>query len=452
MKQEVITVRSNLSIFFAIGILTVCSFVPVTIAEDGQNMTLEDAGLRLVTMRNDTSLDTNDDGSPDTFRVVIVLNATANTADVNMVLIASTGSRTIEQWVNTTVEGQENFSISLESWEVGQYSMTLQMYDPQTMNILVNLDLGSFWFEPALSLPTLRLSLDAPSYIQTGDTCMVTRVFSDEVGYRYGMMGSRTFTGAPFQVYESDEVIDCSNWPAGNYNLVESYQNGLGQSSEVELSFSINNRPAPDFSLEIVGNGDEIGTTCTVTIVAGSANESLSSHTKVWDVIPNQQIGDVTSIDCSDWVPGIHKVVVTTTNSEEISTTRGANIVRLPPILATDDNQSEENVNWPVRSAGSEITQNPNGWYAIGGISLVAFILVLLLTRRKDRVIDEDTLPSPEEMLLEETSQYVAPNLVEPDSGGLPIHTDEEGITWRRHDDGQVDWWDYQNLVWVRFE
>ena len=42
--------------------------------------------------------------------------------------------------------------------------------------------------------------------------------------------------------------------------------------------------------------------------------------------------------------------------------------------------------------------------------------------------------------------------LTEPDPEGLPIFTDEDGITWRKHDDGHVDWWDYQKLVWVRFD
>ena len=444
--------RKNMLTFLLVTMLVTCSSLPPALAEDGQNLTLEDVGLRLVSMRNDSALDTNDDGSPDSFRVVIVLNATAETADVNMVLLASTGPRTIEQWVNTSVESQENFSITMEAWEIGQYSMTLQMFDPQTMSMLVNLDLGSYWFEPALGLPTLRLSLDAPAFIQTGDTCSVTRTFSDEVGFRYGMMGSRTFTGAPFQVYESDDVLDCSNWPAGSYQLTESYQNGLGQTSEVELSLSVHNRPAPAFNLSVVGGGEEVGSTCVVTIQPNSVSESLSTHSKSWEVIPNQVIGDVLSVDCSQWVPGIHKVVVTMTNAEEISTTRGLNIVRLPPIVS-EVNQTEETDTWPVRSVGSEIEQNPNGWFAIGGVSIVAFLLTLLLTRkRSEDSINDETIQSPEELLVQDNLHHVAPVLTEPDPEGLPIFTDEDGITWRKHDDGHVDWWDYQKLVWVRFD
>ena len=171
---EVIIVDKRILMYILVAILLLPSAVPTVASEEGDDLSLADVGLRLVSMRNDTALDTNDDGQADAFRVVIVLNATAEIADVNMVLLASTGPRTIEQWVNTSVDGQENFTITIESWEVGQYSMTLQMYDPQSMSMLVNLDLGSYWFEPSLTLPTLRLSLSAPAYLQTGDTCQVT--------------------------------------------------------------------------------------------------------------------------------------------------------------------------------------------------------------------------------------------------------------------------------------
>jgi hypothetical protein len=452
--SEVIMVGKRISMYFLFIMLMLSSATPTVAAEDGDGLSLADVGLRLVSMRNDTALDTNDDGQADAFRVVVVLNATAEMADVNMVLLASTGPRTIEQWVNTSIEGQENFSITIESWEVGQYSMTLQMYDPQSMSMLVNLDLGSYWFEPALSLPTLRLSLAAPAYLQTGDSCQVTRVFTDEVGFRYGMMGSRTFTGAPFQVYASDEILDCGDWPAGAYSLSESYQNGLGQTSEVELTFSIHNRPAPAFILSTFGDGDETGTTCSVTLQPQSTTESLSSHQRVWEVIPNQVIGNVSSIDCSQWAPGIHKVVVTVTNGEEISTTRGLNIVRLPP-LVSEENHTENTTVWPTRSLGSEVAQNQNGWYAIGGASLVVFLLTLLMTRKSQNGLEDEageTYPSPEEILLSDGLGYVPPVLTEPDTEGLPTFTDEEGIMWRRHVDGQVDWWDYQKLLWVRFE
>ena len=446
---------------FLITLVTLLVFgagIPLGAGEEsGENITLEDIGLRLVSMRNDTSLDTNDDGQADSFRVVIVLNATSSMADINMVLRASTGPRTIVQWLNTSIEGQENFTIGIDSWEVGQYSMTLEMYDPQTQAQVVNLDLGSYWFEPALALPNLQLSLSSPAYLQTGDSCTISRTFTDEVGQRYGMMGSRTFSGAPFQIYDSDDILDCSIWPAGTYSLSENYQNGLGQVSLAELTFSISNRPAPSFNLSSTGGGGEVGTTCTVTIQPTTPSESITEYRKEWEVIPNQVLANVSSIDCSDWTPGIHKVVVKVTNTEGSSTTRGINVVRLPPLVVSE-NQSKASETWPSRSLGSEVEQEQQGWMVIAGVSLVAFLLTFVVMRRNDK--DEDMFfdeigavsSAQEELILSDGLSYVPPTMAAPDSDGLPTYTDEEGITWRQHSDGQVDWWDYQNLIWIRFE
>ena len=51
--------------------------------------------------------------------------------------------------------------------------------------------------------------------------------FSDETGPRYGATGVRTFSGAPFTVLDSQNALDCSHWPAGDYLLKEAYRNDL---------------------------------------------------------------------------------------------------------------------------------------------------------------------------------------------------------------------------------
>ena len=38
-----------------------------------------------------------------------------------------------------------------------------------------------------------------------------------------------------------------------------------------------------------------------------------------------------------------------------------------------------------------------------------------------------------------------------PDSEGLPTHKDESGILWRRHPDGELDWWDKLTYSWKRW-
>ena len=39
----------------------------------------------------------------------------------------------------------------------------------------------------------------------------------------------------------------------------------------------------------------------------------------------------------------------------------------------------------------------------------------------------------------------------EPDAEGLPTHEDDNGMLWRRHDDGEMDWWDRSSLTWKRW-
>jgi hypothetical protein len=39
----------------------------------------------------------------------------------------------------------------------------------------------------------------------------------------------------------------------------------------------------------------------------------------------------------------------------------------------------------------------------------------------------------------------------EPDAEGLPTHEDENGMLWRRHDGGELDWWDCSSLMWKRW-
>jgi hypothetical protein len=39
----------------------------------------------------------------------------------------------------------------------------------------------------------------------------------------------------------------------------------------------------------------------------------------------------------------------------------------------------------------------------------------------------------------------------EPDAEGLPTHTDDNGMLWRKHDNGEVDWWDKSSMMWKRW-
>lgn len=479
--------NKSVSLFMVLAVIGAGFALPTSvIAEDGEPRTLEDVGLYMVAIRND-SLDTDDDGSYDAIRVVLVLNATSGQADINMLLSASTGLRSTEQWDNRTVIGQENLSLTVDAWEVGQYSLNLRMYDPVVGDLLADIDIGTLWMDPALSLPTLEMTLNAPATIETGDSCMVTRFFVDEVGFRYSQMGSRTFTGVPFQVYDSDTQLDCSVWPAGDYELRESYQNGFGQTAEKVLQFSIYNRPAPSFNLSVTGEGGEIGSDCSINIVAETLDPiEFATYARVWDITPAQSVGDAASVDCRNWQPGVHKIVVVVSNEEGTSTTRGLNLVRLPVLKPTLE-QSEAAESWPTRSLGEQLEMQQDGWYVVGGVTGIVFLLSIIMTirrgRRKSGSIEKGLAGVEDPM----TVKMMAPNSGstpiqkndfhglpgvqatldvgantsaqplallssgEPDPQGLPVFTDADGIVWRKHADESMDWWDGNTSNWVRF-
>jgi hypothetical protein len=39
-----------------------------------------------------------------------------------------------------------------------------------------------------------------------------------------------------------------------------------------------------------------------------------------------------------------------------------------------------------------------------------------------------------------------------PDSQGLPTTLDDQGVLWRQHPNGAVDWWDGEWSIWHRWE
>ena len=109
-------------------------------------------------------------------------------------------------------------------------------------------------------------------------------------------------------------------------------------------------------------------------------------------------------------------------------------LVRLPSSEMT----IEESEEVPQQSKGSETTTSNVGLYGIGALSLVLGIAVFVIMLRGP---DEDELMIG--AMLDEHG--------EPDSEGLPTHIDESGVLWRRHEDGEVDWWDRASMMWKRW-
>ena len=408
-------------------------------AEDSEEDPLAEAGLSLIALRNDT-LDTNQDGENDAVRVVVVLKTEQENTNLELRLIGEYKDREVSEILQFTFTGQSNASLTYDAWASGEHELKLQLVD-QDGNIITTIPLPTYVLRPALQTPSILLALNAPQHIETGDECTISRVFSDETGPRYGASGVRTFSGAPFTVLDSQNALDCSHWPAGDYMLKEAYRNDLGQATEDWLNLTIHNRPAPDFTLVVNGNGNATDTECKVMLKQSDEDTDFSTFQMIWRIQGEQIEGNIgPEFDCSTLAAGVHLVSLEVINNELISAIEGINLVRLPGVDLTEEQKEIA----PSRSYGEDTETESVGWISIGVLGLVVVILsYLILVRVKD---DTDELPmrdlGPSPMILSDGS---------PDPEGLPTTTDDEGVLWRQHPDGNHDWWDNELRIWVRW-
>ena len=408
-------------------------------AEDSEEDPLAEAGLSLIALRNDT-LDTNQDGENDAVRVVVVLKTEQENTNLELRLIGEYKDREVSEILQFTFTGQSNASLTYDAWASGEHELKLQLVD-QDGNIITTIPLPTYVLRPALQTPSILLALNAPQHIETGDECTISRVFSDETGPRYGASGVRTFSGAPFTVLDSQNALDCSHWPAGDYMLKEAYRNDLGQATEDWLNLTIHNRPAPDFTLVVNGNGNATDTECKVMLKQSDEDTDFSTFQMIWRIQGEQIEGNIGSeFDCSTLAAGVHLVSLEVINNELISAIEGINLVRLPGVDLTEEQKEIA----PSRSYGEDTETESVGWISIGVLGLVVVILsYLILVRVKD---DTNELPmrdlGPSPMILSDGS---------PDPEGLPTTTDDEGVLWRQHPDGNHDWWDNELRIWVRW-
>ena len=408
-------------------------------AEGSEEDPLAEAGLSLIALRNDT-LDTNQDGENDAVRVVVVLKTEQENTNLELRLIGEYKDREVSEILQFTFTGQSNASLTYDAWASGEHELKLQLVD-QDGNIITTIPLPTYVLRPALQTPSILLALNAPQHIETGDECTISRVFSDETGPRYGASGVRTFSGAPFTVLDSQNALDCSHWPAGDYMLKEAYRNDLGQATEDWLNLTIHNRPAPDFTLVVNGNGNATDTECKVMLKQSDEDTDFSTFQMIWRIQGAQIEGNIgPEFDCSTLAAGVHLVSLEVINNELISAIEGINLVRLPGVDLTEEQKEIA----PSRSYGEDTETESVGWISIGVLGLVVVILsYLILVRVKD---DTNELPmrdlGPSPMILSDGS---------PDPEGLPTTTDDEGVLWRQHPDGNHDWWDNELRIWVRW-
>ena len=414
--------------FILAFLIVSCAFtMNTTASNDDDPFTSE--GLNIVAIRNDT-LDSNQDGMMDAVRVVIIINSTQGSADLLLTLIGDHQGILVREDSVMRVENQENASLTYDSWTEGEHYLSLEISDAEG-RLLKFMSIGYFDLSPALKVPEISLEMNGAQVIETGDYCEISRTFYDETGPRWGYTGTRSIIGTPFKVLDSETTLDCSNWPAGDYEITETYQNGLGQTASDVLELKIENKPPPKFTISLNGDGDLSGTPCTILHLADE-DENHDSFTKEWTISPSQGVmANSSLIDCSGWNAGVYKILLKVTNNEQISTTGGEMLIRL-----TNEDLTSEDSDAPTISQGQDTETTKVGLYGVIGISIILGIIVFVIMSRG----------KSDELL----SGLMGEEII-PDSEGLPTHKDESGILWRRHPDGELDWWDKLTYSWKRW-
>ena len=118
---------------------------------------------------------------------------------------------------------------------------------------------------------------------------------------------------------------------------------------------------------------------------------------------------------------------------------KGTNMIRLPSLELMEN----ESASLPSTSLGPETKTTSVGWVSMGILALVVTVLVFLMLVRV-REPEPLELPNlgPEPQILADGS---------PDSQGLPTTVDDQGMLWRQHPDGSVDWWDQDWRIWHKW-
>jgi hypothetical protein len=402
-------------------------------------------------------LDLNNDGDPDTIRVVYLLNTSSHYAEAAVQLDVESAGMSLTFWENVTFNRTSPHfgSQDVEAWGDGTYNVRLKLWDGESGILILTEDLGDYDLKAKLVPPFLKFDFNAAPPIMIGDVCSIERIFSDDIGERYDTMGTISLTGTPWLVPDDLSDIDCSSWPAGDYDLRMLYRNGLGFTGEANFQFTIHTLPPPGFKLNVTGQHGEVGSECAVAIEP-SLGTTMALMTIEWE-ITDPRGDDVStpgfsSIDCRLWQVGLTKVRVTVTSGEGQETIGAYNLVRLPPSGSASAevlNASGPDSLWPDRSLGDEHQATPffgnsNG-VAQGVVFFIGAAIAILLgifaavmwTRR-----------SEEELYM----SGVVGEAIDPDSEGLPSYVDPTGVHWRQHEDGNVDWFDAVVGQWVPYE
>jgi len=409
----------------------------VQAAQTPEELMLEQ-GFTLIALRND-AIDSNQDGDVDAIRVVVIVNSTSTSNALIVKLRGLHKEREVILTKEIQFENQTNISLVYDAWSSGEHELRLDFVD-QNGAFIASYPLPTFTLQPALRTPHVVLALDGASKINTGESCFITREFVDETGPHYGEDGVRTLTGAPFRVYDDDSVIDCSAWPAGTYSIKETYRNGLGQTAASTLNFTIANRPAPSFTLNQRGHLNTTSMPCEVKAVLSDVTSTMNNLTFTWRVKGDIIDANSAVYDCAGLGPGAYLITLEMSNEKQSTSIAGFTMVRLP----SQSDAQDANVTLPSTSLGQDTPTKSVGWMSMGLLGLAVMLFVFLSVVRPTK-IDED-------QLFETTRQRDVNEDGSPRTDGLPTTVDDQGMLWRQHPDGQLDWWDHEWEIWHRWD
>ena len=187
------------------------------------------------------------------------------------------------------------------------------------------------------------------------------------------------------------------------------------------------------------GHENTTETPCSVRMEL-TDGRPLDGLTMVWRVKGEAESINATVYDCSNLPAGAYLITLEVITDKLISSTEALNLIRLP----AEDLSEDERAALPSISLGPETTTESVGWMSIGVLALIVSLLVfILLIRNPD--------PEPLELPSLGPTPQVLPD-GSPDAEGLPTTVDDQGVLWRQHPDGAVDWWDRDWSIWHRWE
>jgi len=317
-------------------------------------------------------LDNDVDGVTDTLRVVYDLDTTAEALDVLVELEIAGPGRTMSLWSNITLNGSQLDSdyIDMAAWEAGSYSLTLMATDTSDSTTPVNLVLGVYELELGGVLPSIELSLEANEFSLVGDSCLIEAEIEDAASIFYGFSPTIDWQGTAGLIPNDQFSVDCTGWPAGDYEVQVDYLSQFGKSDSDAILFTIYQPESPEVSIQIIGSGEEVGDYCSIIVNATVYGLEVISSDISWLGTPGESDGFGNMQDCTNWDAGSYLITVAAVMDGQTTAEQTFNLVRIPTTGSSEPSGQIE---------GQDITISKGNDVETGDWSFVTLLFGLVL-------------------------------------------------------------------------